>query len=318
MATSLDNVIAQMTALGMPDISPHELQLDTGRWVRYGPRKKAYYRISRRVSRAGNEYYAGAFGYKGQGPFTVEYEGPQLTAAEIEDLRRKRERDAALEARRRAIDAQRAADRALDTWRESAPSGASPYLERKKVAIDGGWVRYLGDLVVVPMVRHDLPEGERLKGVQIIRPNGDKRFTAGMEKPGCAAVLGMHLEGAPILLCEGLATAASCWLALDRHYRVVVAFDAGNLLPVAQIMRARHPRSPMLICADDDFLTDGNPGRTKACQAARAVDNCGVTFPAFTHRGERKLTDFNDLQLDSGLPTVAAQIHLAMKWLGKF
>lgn len=318
MATSLDRVISQMLALGMPDISPHELQLDTQHWQRYGPKKKAYYRILRKVAQSGREYFVGAFGFKGNGPYTIEYEGVQLTPAEIAALNERRDRAAQLEARRRALAVQRAADQALETWRAASVTGTSAYLQRKQVAIDGGWVRYLDDLVVVPMVLADAGVQPVLKGVQIIRPNGEKRFTAGMEKAGCAAVLGMHVEGAPLLICEGLATAASCWLALDRRYRVVVGFDAGNLLPVLTRLRARHPRSPFLICADDDFLTEGNPGRTKANQAARSVDNCGVTFPAFRQRGDRKLTDFNDLHLDQGLSEVAAQIHLALKWLGKF
>lgn len=60
-------VLDQFADHGMPEISPSELQIDTTGWVRYGPKKKAYYRIERRVSRAGNEYFVGAFGFKGTG-----------------------------------------------------------------------------------------------------------------------------------------------------------------------------------------------------------------------------------------------------------
>jgi putative DNA primase/helicase len=327
MASTLDRVVGQMISCGMPEISPHELRLDTERWQRYGPQKKAYYRILRRVARSGREYFVGAFGFKGQGPYTVEYEGERLTPAEIDALRVKRERASQLEARRRANAVQAAADRARETWRSASPSGESPYLVRKQVALTGGWVRYLDDLVVVPMVYTDDEGHPHMRGVQLIRANGEKRFTSGMEKAGCCAVLGAA-GGArdAILVCEGLATAASCWLALDRSLRVVVAFDAQNLAPVVERVRARHPRAPILICADDDYLTDGNPGRAKAWQASRAYDGCGVTFPSFRRRAargatlpiNRKLTDFNDLHLEQGLDDVRDQLRLALRWLGKF
>jgi putative DNA primase/helicase len=318
MASTLDRVIAQMMSLGMPEISPHELRLDTSGWQRYGPKKKAYYRILRRVAQSGREYFVGAFGFKGNGPYAVEYEGVQLSPAEIAEFARKREIAAKHEARRRAIAVQRAADQALETWRAASPVGNSPYLQRKRVPIDGGWVRYLDELVIVPMAISGEDGHVTLRGVQVIRPNGEKRYTGGMDKPGCAAVLGVHEEGAALLICEGLATAASCWLALNRSYRVVVAFDAQNLLPVTERIRARHPRSPILVCADDDHLTEGNPGRTKATAAARTLDRCGVTFPVFRDRGERKLTDFNDLHLEHGLSEVRDQLQVAMRWLGKF
>jgi putative DNA primase/helicase len=317
VASSLDSVVAQMRAMGMPDISPSELVLDSGQWERYGKGKRAYYRIERRVSRAGREYYVGAFGHKGNGPHTIAYEGAQLTAAEAQKLEADRVEAAKREAVRRAREVQRAADRAAETWREATVTGASPYLERKRVPLSGGWVRYRGQNVVVPMVRFDLPAGERLKGVQIISPNGKKLFTSGMNKPGSAAVLGHHQVRQPILIAEGLATAASCWFALERRHRVVVAFDTNNLAPVARIVRDLHPDARLLFCADDDHLTDGNPGRNKAREIAGELGRAGVVFPIFRDRGDRKLTDFNDLHCEEGLDEVATQLNCALKWLPK-
>lgn len=309
MAGSLAAVVSQMTALGMPDISPHELQLNTGRWVRYGPRRKAYYRIDERVSRAGRAYYVGAFGFKGNGPHLVEYQGEQLAPEEVRRLEEARRVAAERDARLRAREIQSAADRAAETWREASPTGSSPYLQRKGVEIPGGWVRFLGPNLVVPMVRYDLPQGERLKGVQIIRPDGEKRFTAGMAKVGCAAVLGLHELGRPILICEGLATAASVWLALERALRVVVAFDAGNLAPVAKIVRDLYPDAPIGVCADDDYLTPWNPGRAKAQRACMGLGRAQFVRPRFRGRAGAKLTDFNDLHQTEGLAEVRAQIR---------
>jgi putative DNA primase/helicase len=50
-----------------------------------------------------------------------------------------------------------------------------------------------------------------------------------------------------------------------------VAFNAGNLEPVARAIRAKFPKLHIVICADNDVATPGNPGLTRATEAARAV-----------------------------------------------
>jgi hypothetical protein len=44
---------------------------------------------------------------------------------------------------------------------------------------------------------------------------------------------------------------------------VVVAFNAGNLLPVARALRERVPATRIVVLADDDHRTEGNPGVAK-------------------------------------------------------
>jgi putative DNA primase/helicase len=87
-------------------------------------------------------------------------------------------------------------------------------------------------------------------------------------------------------------------------------------LPAVEIVRQLHPLAPILICADDDPITVGNPGRVKAVAAARSV-LAGVTFPLFRQRGVAKLTDFNDLHQAEGLGEVTEQIVCALQWLHK-
>lgn len=315
MTTSIDGVIGQMMALGMPPIGAHELRLNAGRWVRYGPGKRAYYRIDERVSRAGRAYYVGAFGFKGNGPHLIEYQGAQLSPEDARRLEQERALAAVREERRRAREIQSAADRAVETWTRASRTGQSPYLIRKLVDGVAG-VRYLGPNVIVPRAPYAQPDA--LAGVQIIRPDGSKRFTAGMATRGTCASIGLHCDRDPILIAEGLATAASCWLALSRVFRVVVAFDCGNLRAVTEAVRAQHARAPLLICADDDYRTAGNPGRTAAVEAAKAVSRCGVVYPLFRKRdAERMLTDFNDLHCAEGLDEVAEQISYSMQWLHK-
>jgi putative DNA primase/helicase len=90
-------------------------------------------------------------------------------------------------------------------------------------------------------------------------------------------------------------------------YPVAVAFNAGNLEAVAKAMRRKLPDLPMIICADDDSATDGNPGLTKARQAALAT-GAKVAVPDFGDQRPEGATDFNDMV---GLEAVAKAISAA-------
>src|SRR5690606_23971281 len=111
-------------------------------------------------------------------------------------------------------------------------------------------------------------------------------------------VVGGKLEDAQtIYIAEGFATAASIHLAIKQP--VVAAFNAGNLPNVARELHARYKDKAFVICGDDDAFTDGNPGRTKAEEAAKKALGESV-FPAFRENPD-KHTDFNDLHLAEGL-----------------
>jgi putative DNA primase/helicase len=200
--------------------------------------------------------------------------------------------------------------------RAAAREGQSPYLQRKAVEPEG--CRWLRDgAIVVPLLRYDQPREQALKALQVIRPDGTKRFTKGFEKPGCCLRLGHVVVGEPILVAEGYATALTLRMAVARRLPVVVALDAGNLQPVATLLRELYPQAPLLICADDDWRTEGNPGRHKAHVTAKAVAECHYTWPIFKPR-ERgaKDTDFNDLHLSAGLGVVQRQLRHAFYTLG--
>ncbi|MFZ4539135.1 MAG: hypothetical protein ACOYNV_22855, partial [Propionivibrio sp.] len=57
-------------------------------------------------------------------------------------------------------------------------------------------------------------------------------------------------------------------------------FDAGNLQPVARALRQKFPNLTLVIAADDDAETPGNPGLTAATAAARAV-GAALAVPTF-------------------------------------
>ena len=72
-------------------------------------------------------------------------------------------------------------------------------------------------------------------------------------------------------------------------------------------MRKRHPNAEIILAADNDKWTDGNPGVTKAKEAALTIDG-KLAIPEFKDLNT-KPTDFNDLQRQEGLPAVSGQLN---------
>ena len=85
-------------------------------------------------------------------------------------------------------------------------------------------------------------------------------------------------------------------------YAVAVAFDAGNLLPVALNLHAVYPDHQFVMCSDDDRQVEGNPGLTKAMAAAQTVGG-QVLWPRFSDPHSSG-SDFNDLCLEEGANSV--------------
>ena len=142
-----------------------------------------------------------------------------------------------------------------------------------------------------------------LHSLQTITPDGDKRFKGRMK--GC-----YHAIGKPtgfVVVCEGYATGASIHQATG--YAVAVAFTAGNLLAVtmavARALHCKYPDLGVLVAADDDHRTDGNPGLNAARNAALAVGGL-VVAPQFPADRPPQATDFNDLHQLTGLGAVKA------------
>ena len=311
------DVVGQMLAAGL-EVPPMPLDL-TGRVRRFGPKKNQWYRLREVRTDAGTYVVTGSFGdWRGQERHRVEVDWQGITEAERDALQARRQAQAEADAQARAAAAAQAAMTAAELWASAArePLGPVPYLQRKAVQAEG--CRYLRDgSIVIPLIRYDLPRDQALKALQVIRPDGTKRFTKGFAKPGCCLRLGHVVVGEPLLICEGWATGLSLRMAVDRKLPVFVGLDAGNLLPVAQLLRGLYPQSPLLICADDDWRTEGNPGRHKAHLTAKAVAECAYTWPVFQrHLRGPKDTDFNDLALRQGLNAVRQQIRQVLPFIG--
>jgi putative DNA primase/helicase len=183
----------------------------------------------------------------------------------------------------------------------SGAEGPHPYLDRKGICSNGS--RVLGDLLLVPMRDWD---GE-LHSIQTVTAAGEKRFLRGGRLGGCFHWLRIGWATGPtVYVCEGFATGASVHAATGGR-PVAVAFCASNLLPVCRVLRENLPRVVLVVCADNDHKTAGNPGVTAATAAAIEV-GARLAIPAITTG-----TDYNDLMVESGIAEVKRQLSATVK-----
>lgn len=147
-----------------------------------------------------------------------------------------------------------------------------------------------GDLIVPAINEHgDLRTFQTISG----NDGSFKSFVKGGEKSGSYHVIGDLNNAKDVMIAEGYATAAT--LHEQTGKPVVVAFDAGNLSPVAEKVRASLPDARIYIAADNDRNNAVNTGIEKANAAAEKVD-AKVIVPQFDKLdGAEKLSDWNDL-----------------------
>jgi putative DNA primase/helicase len=209
--------------------------------------------------------------------------GRRLTPEESRILRQR------IEAERRQREADEAARqgearaKATALWGFAEPCASHPYLVRKGVGAHG--VRLHRGRLVVPL----RDAGGTLHSLQFIDGDGSKRFLTGGRVQGC-----FHLVGEPggvIGVAEGYATASSCHEATG--WAVAAAMDCGNLKAVILALHATYPAASLVVFADDDWKTEGNPGLTKSRLAASAVGGL-VAIPDFGEDREDGESDFND------------------------
>ncbi|MBS3021644.1 DNA primase TraC [Comamonas sp. PE63] len=219
-----------------------------------------------------------------------------LTPAERDAMRQrvraaKALRDAALLQRQ-----QQAQAAATARWRAALPAARHPYLTTKGIAPYN--LRVDGCLLLVPL----RDTSGMLHSLQTIAPDGSKRLMGGGRVRGC-----YHSVGCPdaaIVVGEGMATMHSVHAATGLA--VAAALSTSNLTPVAVALRRKFPLLPILMAADDDHATEGNPGLSAARAAALAVVGAQVVVPQFPADPPRQATDFNDLFCLAGAGAVRA------------
>jgi putative DNA primase/helicase len=316
-----DEVISQMRGLGL-DIQ----HLDIGKMrrckVEGDKEQRGWYMLHELRLDDGDTVLVGSYGiWRGNenNAQKIELTGRKMTDDQRAALKKSWAADKARVDLERKATAAKAARRASEMWNKLAPIGSCQYLETK--GVQGHGLRYHEGVAYIPM--QDV-QGS-IHGLQVLLPKGHKRieqtgrnkdfWPVGLIKKGHYFQLGSIRD--IVLIAEGYATAASLFEATQLP--VIVAFDAGNLMPVAEAIKKRHRAVKMLICADDDFKSEGNPGMSSASAAALSV-NGSVIAPIFTisrEVGKKGLTDFNDLHLGEGLHTVRNQVEARieeLKW----
>ncbi|MBN8493220.1 MAG: DNA primase [Burkholderiales bacterium] len=311
--------------------------------------KRGWYRLHELRLDSGDYVIVGSYGiWRGADPGSTKIElgkGTPMSAEQRLALRARLAEDRKQEQAARRAEAGRAAVRAQAMWARLATDGDSDYLRRKCIQSHGLRFSESGTMVV-PL----LDAGGQIHGLQLIFPSGhprrkrlgrDKDFwPKGVAKQGHHFALGSPPAGACCLLAEGYATAATLYEATGLP--TVVAFDAGNLVHVAEQLRKRHRGLRLLVCADDDYLGKcracgkltltgqaqclhcgaehgaGNAGVNGAHTAALAVDGAVAvpTFAAERPTDEKGPTDWNDLHVREGLHVVRAQIEARLTALG--
>jgi putative DNA primase/helicase len=194
--------------------------------------------------------------------------------------------------RQRQLDGQRrqlsAQQQATSLWEASSAAAADhPYLTRKSVS--PGHLRCKGSALLAPMI----DTSNNLWNLQIIRADGAKRFLKGGRICGLFSLIGSHSVPANgrLYLCEGIATALTIHKSTGKP--VAAAMTAGNLKPAAGELYKRYPGLELVVAADNDHRTPGNPGIRHAFDAARTV-SCGVVWPRSCGT-DCTCTDFNDV-----------------------
>lgn len=304
--------------------------------------RRGWYILHEWVGKSGDTLLVGSFGVwygNKNNAQQVSLKKRDLTEAERSSIKARIAVDRKREAFRRRQMAERAQRRAEKGWRKCTPEGTSEYLDRKGVKAHGVRFSPQGNLVI-PI--HDAMGTTH--GLQVVYSDPAIKKKKGRDKDywptGLAKQGNFFLIGSPtwlVLVVEGYATAASLYEATG--FPVAAAFDAGNLQPVCQALKKRYRQSRVLVCADDDWLGKCqscgkftpvataecrhcskehgkiNAGTDAATAAAFAVDGAWLA-PEFTDRGNRRLTDFNDLHAESGLHLVRSQIEVKLKELG--
>lgn len=202
--------------------------------------------------------------------------------------------------------------------RAGSATDAHPYLQRKGIPALAG-IRQREWRGAVELVLPVLDASGQLVSLQFILPEKpadgpDKRFLKGGRTAGGYFPIPAKdgSKDGPLLIAEGYATAASLHLATG--HACLVAFNAGNLLPVARMARDKYPDREIILCADNDCETmkEGkawNPGVEAATRAAQAIGGKLAVCPALD--GDK--SDFNDMHAARSLEAVRMVIEEARK-----
>lgn len=254
--------------------------------------------------------------------------GRKVSTEEREAWAARRDAAKAAQVEQQARDHAEAATQAARMWDQSEPAVSHPYAERKQMRVDGlrVWTDMgtMTDLLLVPVFK-----AGQMTGLQRITEDGDKLFTARCDTSGGHVWIGSPEGAAVVAVCEGYATGDT--VAQAMGWPVCVAYNAGNLRAVTEMVRKGWPDARVVILADNDTMTwdqkhrskkldvlppaDApeweewraagylkNVGRIAAEQAAAAIGGAQVLWVA-------EGGDWNDLHVSEGLAAVRERLQ---------
>lgn len=291
-SSNYDDVISQLTSFGL--ILTDGLQVGTTRPVRCrvrdgGRERRGWYWLHEIPAHQGGMLIVGSYGIwqgneNNRQTVTLGKTNP-LTGEQKAALRKRLADDRRRVEQARAREAAKAAETARKAWGKLQPDGQAPYLKAKGVGAHGVKFTRNGS-AVLPLV----DTSGKVHGLQFLRTAAQAKeagrpakefWPAGLAKKGHYHLLG-HSPHWIVLVAEGYATAASLYEATGMP--VACAFDAGNLVPVAEALRKRYKPVKILICADDDLFgncqhrdADGNRCNARLVLADHPTDcpECG-------------------------------------------
>ena len=202
-------------------------------------------------------------------------------AAEHQQREQERQKQAAAEAEQNRAIFARLYGEAL----QNSVQGESEYLTAKGLTGFTFPITKDGSMLVVLTDK----AGE-ITAAQTITPQGEKRLLKGSAKRGAFHAINAPETPQTVLIAEGLATALSVHL-MRPDALAVAAIDAGNLLPVAEVMRRKYPQAQIIIAGDNDHLAGGseigvtNKGKDAAEKAALSVTGW-VSIPPGNHKAD--------------------------------
>ena len=211
-------------------------------------------------------------------------------------------KDLALQKRLRCLQQEKTAKLLAPNY-ENATSSAHPYLAKKGFPYFEEKVH--NGVLLIPVCDISM-NYNKIISLQYIWPDGSKRFASGCRTKG-----GMHMIAPEnvdnvetIYLCEGYATALTVSIATKSM--AAICFYASNIMHACDILQRRFSQYKVIICADNDINTPGNPGVTEAIKAAKKHD-LGIIVPNIAGCDD-KATDFNDIMNQVSIDEVRRQI----------
>lgn len=163
--------------------------------------------------------------------------------------------------------------------------------------INPNMAKVFGGKLLIPVY----DELGNIQSLQSIFSDGAKRFHAGGKMQGGHCWIGDPIASETLLIAEGFATADSLYQA--TNLAVCIAFNAGNLKAVTDMLKIQYDKKRIVICADNDV---SGIGIDKA-------NLCGVDVVYPDIHG-----DFNDVMKQQGIDAVRDIVFGKIKHEGLF